>query len=147
MNRCPAIVSGVATRFFTRSFALAGLLLGLATAARPASAQHAAPITITSPNAESIRIRIDNATQQPGRVQVVSLSSGQVLFNETYDAPAYGKRLNFRGLAAGRYALLLYTAGTQYRYTLQVQSGPAGQTVSVRHLKARGPQLLLAGAQ
>lgn len=144
MNRFSALVSGVAPRVLARSFALAGLLLALA--ARPAAAQSAGPVTVTSPSAECIRVRIDNAARQPGRVQVVSLSSGQVLFDETYDAPAYGNRFNFRGLAAGRYALLLYAAGTQYRYILQVRPGLVGQTVAVRHLKARGPQLL-AGAQ
>ncbi|QNH62425.1 hypothetical protein [Hymenobacter sediminicola] len=146
MRRFSLAVSAAATQLLTRSVASAGLLLGLA-AAVASPAQHASPVSVTSPDAESIRVRISHAAQQPGRVQVVSLGSGQVLFDEAYDAPAYGHRFNFRALPAGRYALLLHAAGTHYRYTLQVQHGSAGQAVSVRQLKTRGPQQLLADAQ
>jgi len=146
MRYFPATASAAIIRLFARSLALAGVGLGLA-AAHPAQAQQTASVTISSPDAESIRVRIDNATGQPGRVQVLSLGSGQVLFNQAYDAPAYGHRFNFRTLPTGRYLLLLHAAGTEYRYTLQVQRGPAGPAVSVHHLKARGPQLLLADAQ
>ncbi|MBD2717123.1 hypothetical protein KBK19_18920 [Microvirga sp. STR05] len=147
MRRFSLAVSAAAPRPLTRSVALAGLLLALAATASPAQAQHASPVSVTSPDAESIRVRINQAARQPGRVQVVSLGSGQVLFDEAYDAPAYGHRFNFRTLPAGRYALLLHAASTHYRYTLQVQPGPTGQTVAVRQLKVREPQQLLAGAQ
>ena len=131
-----------ATRRLARPFALAALLLGLA--ARPARAQQHPRLCVTSVDAQSIRVRIDNATRLPGRVQVLSLGTGQVLFNEAYCAPAYGHRFSFRDLPAGRYVLLLRTAGTEHRYTLQVQHGAAGAAVTLRTLRARGPRLLLA---
>ncbi|MCA8832466.1 carboxypeptidase-like regulatory domain-containing protein [Hymenobacter pini] len=146
MRYFPTTASAAIIRLFARSLALAGVGLALA-AAQPAQAQQASPVTLSSPDPESIRVRIDNATGQPGRVQVVSLNTGRVLFHETYAGPAYGHRFNFRALPAGRYRLLLQAAGTEYRYTVQVQPGSTGQAVVVRQQKTRGAQLLLADAK
>ncbi|TGE21278.1 hypothetical protein E5K00_13370 [Hymenobacter aquaticus] len=131
----PAFVA----RLSSRALLLLGLSLGLA-AARPAWAQQASPIRVEAADAESIRLRVDNSALLPGRVQVQSLTTGQVLFDEAYSGPAYGKRFNFRGLPAGRYALLLRTGATQHRYLLQVQSGPTGEAVAVRTIKTRLPK-------
>ncbi|SHI39112.1 hypothetical protein SAMN02745146_0739 [Hymenobacter daecheongensis DSM 21074] len=131
-----------ALRFVVRPLALAGLLLGLA--ARPAQAQQTTPVTVTSADATSIRLRIDNAAHRPGRVQVLSRRSGQVLFDETFAAPAYGHRFNFRDLAAGRYVLLVQTGGRHYRYTFQTEQNPAGAGITLRMLRTQGPELLAA---
>ncbi|RYU81002.1 hypothetical protein [Hymenobacter persicinus] len=147
MKRLFAVARPTSTlRFAARTLTLGILLLsGLGTAPR-ALAQHASPVSVTSVDAESIRVRIDNAAGQPGRVQVLNLTSGQVLFDEAYSATAYGHRFNFRQLPAGPYALLLRAAGTQYRYTLQVQDGAAGTSVALRTIKARLPKQALAAA-
>ncbi|MCB2406466.1 hypothetical protein [Hymenobacter lucidus] len=133
-----------AAPFFSRSLALGAVLFGLAGTGQPARAQQASPVSVTSPDAESIRVRIDNVAQLPGRVQVLNLSSGQMLFDESYTAPAYGKRFSFRNLPAGRYALLLKAAGTQYRYVMQVQAGPVGPVLTLRTIRVQGEQLLTA---
>jgi hypothetical protein len=115
------------------------LLLGLTAQARPDD-----PVTVTTPDAEHVRVRIAAPTGQRGRVQVRRLSSGQVLFDEAYAAPAYGHRFSFRDLPAGRYALLVQAGGRRYRYTFRLQQGPAGPVVTLRTLRTRGPELLAA---
>ncbi|MCB2378555.1 hypothetical protein LGH70_13225 [Hymenobacter sp. BT635] len=140
---CAALAA--AARLAARPVVLAGLLALAATS--PAHAQQSPTVALTSPDAESLRVRIASPAPLPGRVQVISLSSGQVLFDEAYAAPVYQHRFCFRNLPTGRYALLLNAAGTQYRYTLHMAAGAAGLALTVRTLKARGPQLLLAAAR
>jgi hypothetical protein len=132
----------------TRPTLVALLLLGLssapALAAQPTEAT--SPVTVQTIDAEHIRVRIDNPAGQPGRVQVVRLSSGQTLFEEAYTA-AYGHRFSFRDLPRGRYALLMTVGGRQYRYTVQVPGGhPADAPVAIRSIKVRLPKTEVATA-
>ncbi|OON71103.1 hypothetical protein [Hymenobacter sp. CRA2] len=120
---------------------LALLLLLGATAARPAQAQPGQPlVTVENADAESIRVRVANPGQQPSRVQIVRLATRNTVFAETYSAPTYGHRFNFRDLRPGRYALLMNVGPEAYRYVLQVDNNSACRGAVVRTVKARGPK-------
>lgn len=128
--------AGLAQR--TRHVALGLLTLAAFLAADPAHAQQPRPlVTVENADAESIRVRVANPTQQPGRVQIVRLATGTTVFADTYAAAAYGHRFNFRNLSAGRYALLMQVGGEAYRYVLQVDHAAAGRGAMVRTVKAR----------
>ena len=128
-----------------RRYALLGLLaLGLTGAPRWAQAQHTHPVSVESADAESIRVRVKNPAQKAGQVQVISLRSGKMLYEEAYNTSAYGHRFSFQGMPAGRYALLLKVGARQYRYVLEVQPDATGSAVAVRTVKARMPKLALA---
>ncbi|WP_303309805.1 hypothetical protein [Hymenobacter sp. BT730] len=145
-SRASSLASSV--RRHLGRFTFVGLLsLGLASAVNPAQAQQASPVSVESTDAESIRVRIFNpASQAGGRVQVVRVRNGHVLFDQAYSAAAYAHRFNFRQLPAGRYVLLMHVGPQYYRYSLEVQPNASSQSVVVRHMKARLPRLSLASA-
>ncbi|GAB2944290.1 hypothetical protein GCM10027048_06310 [Hymenobacter coalescens] len=104
------------------------------------------PVSVQAIDHESVRVRIANPAQQTSRVQVVRLSSGQVLFDEAHADVAYGHRFNFRHLPAGRYSLLMTVGPQQYRYTMEVQSGGSTPAVAIRSIKVRLPKATAATA-
>ncbi|TGD77816.1 hypothetical protein [Hymenobacter wooponensis] len=99
-----------------------------------------APVHVQAADEHSIRVRINNPTQQPGKVQVTRQGSGHVLFSEAYAAAAYGHRFDFRNLSAGRYVLLITVGPQQYRYIMQVQTSTQQPTVAIRAIKVRLPK-------
>ncbi|MCR5888186.1 hypothetical protein LRS06_10500 [Hymenobacter sp. J193] len=106
--------------------------------------QQTTPVTLETPTAETVRLRIQNPAQQRGSVQVVSVRTGQLLFKENYAAPAYGHRFDFRNLAAGRYALVVRVGEDCYRYTVQVAPATANLPLVVRPVKTRPSKEMLA---
>ncbi|UYZ58248.1 hypothetical protein [Hymenobacter latericus] len=125
------------------------LALGGALAAQPARAQNdAQPVTVQKVDDVSFRVRISNPGQQPGRVEIQSLSSGRLLFGQDYAGPAYGHRFSFGNLPAGRYAIVVKADKLQYRYTLRLQANGTQRAVAVRGIRVRlakqGPGSLAA---
>ncbi|MBG8556391.1 cupredoxin domain-containing protein [Hymenobacter guriensis] len=122
------------------------LALGAFSFPHATQAQQETPVTLETPTAETVRIRIQNPAQQRGSVQVVSVQTGQLLFKEQYAAPAYGHRFDFRNLAAGRYALVVRVGKDCYRYTVQVAPAAADLPLVVRAVKTRQSKEMLASA-
>lgn len=120
-----------------------GLFALLGTAAH---AQQPAAVQVTQPDAVSLRLRLDNPTQQPARLQVIHLNNDNVVLNETHREAAYGTRLMFDTLPSGRYAVVLRLGRDDYRYTVQVQARPTGSTISVRDLTTHRLDNVLASA-
>ncbi|MBD2768275.1 hypothetical protein IC235_10260 [Hymenobacter sp. BT664] len=117
--------------------ALLGLLLTTSftgtAAPQPQAAPQTPPVQVTQPDATSLRIRINNPSQEPARIQVVHLDNGTWILNETHSDPAYGTRLKFDNLPSGRYAVVLRVGPDRYRYTVQVESkAPGTTTIAVR---------------
>ena len=108
--------------FATAATAVA-LFLGTASAAQ---AQEAAPVQLVRADASSFQVRIVNPAQESGRVQVVQLSTDQVLFSEATKAPAYGHRFGFSTLPTGNYAVLVKVGAARYSYTVQVRHEGTG---------------------
>jgi hypothetical protein len=112
-------------------------LLGTAVAL-PAQAAQTEPVQVTQPDAANLRVRISNTGPKPMRMQVVNLSNGQYLLNETCRLPAYGTLLRFSGLPTGSYAVLVRMGANRYRYTVQVTTPqPNATTIAVRETTTR----------
>ena len=94
-----------------------------------------------------MRVHIENAAQQPSRVEVVQLASGQTLYYETYRTAAYGHRFDFDGVPVGRYLVRFKVGRNRYRYTVQVNQDPqTGTTVAVQGLNSYQAKPVLAAA-
>lgn len=131
------------TAFILRAIIFGSALLGTAVA----QAQQLQPVQVTQPDANSLRLRFDNPTQQPARLQVIRLATNEMLLNETHREPAYGTRLKFDTLPAGRYAVLLRLGRDRYRYTVQVQAQPRTTSITVLNLTTRRLDNVLASAE
>jgi hypothetical protein len=130
-----------------RILLLGALALGGLSLTTPAQAQQpASPVHLTQLNQASLRLRIANPSQQPSRVEVIHLNTGQPLFTETYKAASYGHRFDFQNLPTGRYALLLKVGSDRYRYTVEVATTAAGSSLAIRELATRQQAPALASA-
>ncbi|OUJ76101.1 hypothetical protein [Hymenobacter crusticola] len=107
-----------------RQAALGLLLLGSISLTTPAVAQQTSPVTVTKADNTTLRLRIQNPEQQSNRVRVISLTTGQTLFYERFDAPAYGKCLDFASMQAGDYVVLMQLGKSTHRYMVRVNSNP-----------------------
>jgi hypothetical protein len=98
-----------------------------------AHAQTAPPVQLTQPDANSLRLRFDNATGRPASLTVVDLTRNTTVLNETHREPAYGTRLKFDTLPSGRYLVALRIGRDRYRYTVEVAAKAPGSTsIAVR---------------
>jgi hypothetical protein len=139
LNASPALTCYRAAGRALRAAALLSVLT-----VGSAAAQVNDPVTVQQVNPTSLRVRIENSSAPAGQVQVVSLVSGNVLFDESYEGAAYGHRFDFRELKPGRYALLMKTGGEQHRYLIQVQQDKAQKSVAVRTVKRVLPEAATA---
>ena len=113
----------------------------------PALAQTVDAITFTQASPTALRLRIATATPRAGRVQVVRLSTGQTLFAETYDAPAYGHRFDFGRAPSGRYLVRLQSGASLHRCVVQVRTRALTSTVRVARITSRAmPKTLVIGS-
>ncbi|MGY3089837.1 hypothetical protein ACVWYF_002885 [Hymenobacter sp. UYAg731] len=133
---------GLASAPYLRVMLLAGLaLLGGAGAAQ---AQTAPSVTAKQGDAQGLWLSVENPTQQRMQMQVVSLAHRVCLVNEVNHRAAYGSKLNFGGVPAGQYAVLLRVGRERYRYSVDVQSKDQ-TTISVRELTpAKSPEVVAA---
>ncbi|HEX8326793.1 MAG TPA: hypothetical protein VF629_04585 [Hymenobacter sp.] len=140
--------SGTANRF-AAAFKTTGLgLVALVGTAFSASAQTppAEPVRVTQANDLSLRIRINNPTQQAAQLRVVQLNNGSWILNETHREPAYGTLMKFDKLPAGRYAVVLQVGPDRYRYTVDVRQQKQGKSLAVRELTTRHTDNVVASA-
>jgi hypothetical protein len=118
-------------------------LLGLLTLAgaglgTPARAQQTQPVQVTQPDAESLRIRINNTSKRPATLQVMHLNTSNTILSEVHREPAYGTLLKFNNLPSGRYAVILRVGANRYRYHVQVdKKAPGLATITVRETTTR----------
>ena len=129
-------------------FTLRFLILGMAVfgVARVQAQQPQLPVQLTQPDASSLRLRFENPAQLPARLQVVHLDNDNVGLNQIHREPAYGTRLKFDTLPAGRYAVLLRLGRDRYRYTVQVQARPQGPTLTIVETTTHRVETVLASA-
>ena len=137
------IKSAVAQAFASRR---ALLLSGVALLASigAAQAQSAPVVTAKQGDAQGLWLTVENPTQQRMQMQVMSLAHNVCLVNEVNRRASYGSKLNFKGVPAGQYAVLLRVGQERYRYSVDVQN-QAQTTISVRELTpAKSPEAVAA---
>ncbi|MBF9222769.1 hypothetical protein [Hymenobacter ruricola] len=130
--------AGAAASFqrLTSAPVLRALLLGglavLGTAAT-ALAQDAPSVKAKQADAQGLFLTVENPTRKLMQVKVVSLAKYACLTNEVNHKASYGSQLNFKGVPAGQYAVLVRVGRERYRYNVQVQNDQQ-TTISVREL-------------
>jgi hypothetical protein len=118
---------------YLRALLLGGLaVLGSAGAAL---AQDAPSVKAKQADAQSLALTVENPKQQMVQMKVVSLAKYTALVDEVNHKSSYGSTLNFNGLPAGKYAVLLRVGRERYRYNVQVQAQPK-TPILVRELSA-----------
>jgi hypothetical protein len=136
-----ALTSFLASTPLLRAALLSGLaILGSAGAAL---AQQAPSVQFKQANTR-LCLTIENPAQQQLQMQVISLTERNCLVNEKNSLPSYGTQLNFKGVPAGQYAVLLRVGRERYRYNVQVQSQPE-TSILIRELApAADPKMVAA---
>lgn len=104
-----------------------------------ALAQTSGAISLTQVGPASLRLHLVNPTALAGRVQVVRLRSGQMLFTETYSGPAYGHRFDFDQVPSGHYLVYMQTDGQVHRCLVRVQTRDQGS--SIQRIKLTSPTM------
>ena len=126
----------------------AAVLSGLAIlgCAGSALAQEGPSVKAKQANAQSLYLTIENPQQQPLRMQVLSLSQSQYvcLVDEVNRQSSYGSQLNFKGVPAGRYAVLLRVGRERYRYNVQVPNQPQAPILVRELTPAKGSEMVAA---
>jgi hypothetical protein len=137
-----AIAQAFASASHRRTLLLGGLaLMGSIGAAQ---AQDAPSVTAKQGDAQGLWLTVENPAQQRMQMQVMSLAHNVCLVNEVNHRTSYGSKLNFKGMPAGQYAVLLRVGQERYRYSVNVQ-GQAQTTISVRELTpAKSPEAVAA---
>jgi hypothetical protein len=124
-----ALTAPKATSIF-RTALLAGFaVLGSMGAAL---AQEGPSVKAKQADDQSLAFTVENPAQQQMRVRVMSLNTNRDVINEVNHQSSYGCKLNFAGMPAGKYAVMLKVGDQSYRYTVQVAK--AQTTISVAEL-------------
>ena len=130
---------------YLRALLLSGL--AIVGSAGTILAQDAPSVKAKQADAQGLWLSVENPMRQRMQMQVVSLAQRVCLVNEVNHRAAYGSKLNFGGVPAGQYAVLLRVGREQYRYSVDVQ-GKAQTTISVRELTpAKSPEVVAAIAR
>jgi hypothetical protein len=138
-----ARTQGSASAPYLRALLLGGLaVLGSAGAAL---AQDAPSVKAKQGDAQALYVTVENPALQLVHMKVVSLAKYTSLVDEVNHKPSYGSKLNFSGLPAGKYAVLLRVGRERYRYNVQVQAQPSAPIV-VRELSAAKTTDMVASA-
>jgi hypothetical protein len=136
-------IQGLASAPYLRALLLGGLaVIGCAGSA---FAQGAPSVKAKQGDAQGLWLTVENPTQQRVQMQVYSLNQHARLVNEVNRAASYGSKVNFAGMPAGRYAVLLRVGQERYRYNVQVQATPQ-TTISVHGLAPASPAGMVASA-
>ncbi|HEX8330242.1 MAG TPA: hypothetical protein VF629_22115 [Hymenobacter sp.] len=140
-----ATTSTPAQRSASPAFLRALLLGGLAVlgSAGSAFAQDAPSVKAKQNDAQCLALTVENPQRERMQMQVVSLNKYTCIVNEVNSNASYGSQLNFKGMPAGRYAVLLRVGRERYRYNVQVQEGPQ-TTISVPGLTPASPAGMVA---
>ena len=127
----PAATTQTRTAPYLRALLLGGL--AIVGSAGAALAQSAPSVTARQADAQGLWLTVENPAQQRLQMQVVSQAQHVCLVNEVNHLTSYGSKLNFKGMPAGQYAVLLRVGRERYRYSVDVQ-GKDQTTISVREL-------------
>ncbi|GAB3870578.1 hypothetical protein GCM10028824_19370 [Hymenobacter segetis] len=134
----PAAATQTRTAPYLRALLLGGL--AIVGSAGTALAQSAPAVKAKQADAQALWLTVENPAQQRLQMQVVSLDNSTCLVNEVNHLTSYGSKLNFKGMPAGQYAVLLRVGRERFRYSVDVQ-GKAQTTISVRELTpAKSPE-------
>jgi hypothetical protein len=136
-------------RLVSAKFLRALLFGGLAAVATAGSAQaqDAPVVKAKQANAQGLFLTVENPTKQLMQMKVVSLAKYSCLVNEVNHDASYGSQLNFKGLPAGQYAVLLRVGRERYRYNVDVQNDKQ-TSISVRELTAaKTPEMVATTAR
>ena len=68
----------------------------------------------------SYRVWVSNPAAQAGRLQLVSLRTGEVLYRESSSRVSFGQRFDVHGLPDGQYAFEVKLGPEKYRYVLNL---------------------------
>jgi hypothetical protein len=130
---------------YLRALLLGGMaILGSAGAAL---AQSGPSVKAKQADAQALWLTVENPAQQRLQMRVVSLDQHICLVNEVNHRASYGSKLNFGGVPAGQYAVLLRVGRERYRYSVDVQ-GQSQTVISVRELTpAQAPEVVAAVAR
>ena len=134
-----------ATPAYLRAFLLGGLaIIGSISSA---FAQEGPSVKAKQADAQALYLTIENPAQQRMHIQVVSLPKCTNLINEANHKASYGLQLNFNGVPAGPYAVLLSVGREHYRYNVQVTAQPQ-TAISVRELApAQTPEVVASATR
>ncbi|MBD2721591.1 hypothetical protein [Hymenobacter armeniacus] len=130
-----ATTSTRAQRLASASMLRALLLGGLAVlgTAGTALAQDGPAVKAKQADAQCLSFTVENPKLEKVRMDVLCLTHNTFLMSEVNRQASYGSKLNFAGVPAGKYAVLLRVGRERYRYNVQVQKGPQ-TTISVPEL-------------
>ena len=141
----PRTAQALASAPYLRALLLGGL--AIVGSAGTALAQSAPSVTAKQADAQALWLTVENPAQQRLQMQVVSLDRSFRLVNEVNHLASYGSKLNFKGMPAGQYAVLLRVGRERFRYSVAVQ-GKAQTTISVRELTpAKSPEIVASAAR
>lgn len=110
-----------------------------------ALAQDTPTVKAKQGDAQSLWLTVENPAQARMQLRVVSKVQHICLVNEVNHKFSYGSKLNFNGLPAGKYAVLLRVGNERYTYNVQVQSLPQ-TTISVPGLTPPNTPEVVASA-
>jgi len=112
-----------------------------------ATAQTAPAVQVTQTDGESLRVRINNATNKPAKMRVTHLENSNILLSEKHHETAYGTLLKFGNLPVGHYNLWFRVGDDKFRYTVRVQQqAPGRNVISVKGLAAPAAESVVASA-
>ncbi|WP_400192955.1 hypothetical protein [Hymenobacter sp. B81] len=94
---------------------------GLSSAAQAQSAG-AKPVSVDQVADFTYLVKVCNPTLQAGQVKLVRMSDNAVLYRSTSYSPTIGKKINFRELPDGQYALVVKVGQDVHRYTLDMHT-------------------------
>jgi hypothetical protein len=142
-----ATTSTRAQRLASAPLLRALLLGGLAVlgSAGAALAQDAPSVKAKQGDAHNLWLTVENPKQERMQMDVVCLNHNTSLMSEVNRRTSYGSHLNFKGVPAGQYAVLLRVGRERYRYTVDVKAD-AQTSISVRELNAAQTSEMVAAA-
>ena len=112
--------------------------------ATPAQAQQVGrPAGVQQLSNFAYRVWASNPTAQRGRVQLVELGTGRVLYEERSTAVSFGQKFDVSQLPDGRYAFVVHVGPQKFSYSLHLRTA-ATRSAELRADTARARGALSA---
>ncbi|RTQ48538.1 hypothetical protein EJV47_16330 [Hymenobacter gummosus] len=97
--------------------------LGFTAPAQAATpAENGQPVCVDKVADFTYLVRVSNPAQRRARLQVVRISDGAVLHEESSRKPSFGEKLNVKQLPDGDYALVVELNNTTHRYPINLRT-------------------------
>ncbi|MDB5235943.1 MAG: hypothetical protein JWR44_2936 [Hymenobacter sp.] len=140
-----AATSSTRARLLASSPFLRALMLGvlaLLGTVGSAMAQDTPSVKAKLAGSQALYLTVENPKHQRLQMQVISLVKDTFMVFEVNHLASYGAQLNFKGVPAGPYAVVLCVGRERYRYNVQVEATPQ-TTITVRELTpAKTPEMV-----